>query len=67
MKQYDNTWMLWLIVPFTTFVGIWLLTRSLYHASGGFAGTLVVSIYQAVRLRKKSYDLARGQSGSERK
>lgn len=63
----DNTWALWLIIPFTTFVGIWLLTRNVNNASGGFAGTLVVSVYQAVRLRKRSHDLARAQSRSERK
>ena len=54
MKPSDKTWVLWLTIPFTTFVGIWLLTRNLYNASGGFAGTLVVSIYQAVRLRRQS-------------
>lgn len=54
MKPSDNTWALWLIVPFTTFAGLWLLTRNPYNASAGFAGTLVLSICQAVRLRRQS-------------
>ena len=54
MNQSDKTWAWWFTVPFFTALVTWLLTHNVYGALGGFTGTLLVSVYQAIRLRRQS-------------